>query len=117
MIYREHLEELKKAQWPKCDQLAEQIAQLPAPADTLEAATKSRIHHVRSAALKALAKIDRSRAIKVAERLLTDVSYEVRMDAEAIVGPCKKGAGARTKFAKPTSVDAAGEENHRRKHP
>ena len=93
MIYREHLEELKKAPWPRCDQVAAEIARLPGASETLaEAARKARGHNARSAALKALATINRAMALVVAEKLLDDPSYEVRMDAESLVGPRKKRA-------------------------
>jgi len=86
MIFKEHLEDLKKADWPKCVQLADELARIPGSADTLEAATKARAHHVRSAALKALFRVDRPRGLKCAERLIEDSSYEVRMDAAEMLG-------------------------------
>ncbi len=86
MIFKEHLEELKKSDWPRCIEVAQMIAKIPGSAETLEAAaTKARTHHVRSAALKALAEVDKTRAINVAEKLRNDVSYEVRMDAAEVL--------------------------------
>lgn len=100
VVYEDYLAELRKAPWPKCDELAAQIARLPGSADTLEAAAlKARGHHARSAALKALLSIDRRRAEDVASKLIDDPSYEVRMDAAGILGP-GRGAGRSTKKGK-----------------
>ena len=102
MLYDEHLKDLKKAPWPLCDRLAAEIAQLPGAAETLaQAALKSKGHHARSAALRALSTVDRQKAAQVATSLLADPSYEVRMDAEAIVGAQKQG---RSSYAKTTNT-------------
>jgi HEAT repeat protein len=87
MVFEEDLRELKRAPWPKCIELAERLARLgPGAAPTLAAAaTTARSHHVRSASLRSLAKVDRQAALKVAKKLLTDRSYEVREDAKEIV--------------------------------
>ena len=86
-MYEQEADALKKSNWPRCDVLAEQLAaQGPQAADALEKAAESRTHHVRSAALIGLAKVDNSRGRALAERLLTDKAYEVREHAARVLG-------------------------------
>lgn len=87
MLYEEESKALKASHWPRCDTLAEQLAgRGPSAADALEAAAKSRTHHVRSAALRGLAKVSADRGRALAELLLKDKAYEVRETAAAILG-------------------------------
>ncbi len=87
MLYEEESKVLKSSSWPRCDALAEQLAARgPSVADALEAAAKSRTHHVRSAALRALTKVAPERGRTLAELLLKDKAYEVRETAAGILG-------------------------------
>lgn len=87
MRYHEEADALRKAHWPKCDKLAADLtAKGPRAAEALESALTSRIHHVRSAALKGLAAVDPRRARLKARELLADRAYEVRVTAANILG-------------------------------
>lgn len=80
-------ETLRRSAWPKCDVLAAELASRGAPAlDALEAAMKSRTHHVRSAVLRAMAAVDPLRARRLAELALQDRAYEVRETAAMVLG-------------------------------
>ncbi len=87
MQYQAEADALKKSHWPACDALAESLVQRGTPAlDALEYALKSRTHHVRSASLRAIAKIDASRACTAAQGCLKDRAYEVRETAAQVLG-------------------------------
>ncbi len=87
MQYQAEADALKKSHWPACDALADALARRGAAAlDALEYALKSRTHHVRSASLRAIAKIDTDRARAVAKTLLADRAYEVRETAAQVLG-------------------------------
>jgi hypothetical protein len=87
MLYKEESEALKKSHWPRCDLLADELASRGEPAaDALENAAKSRVHHVRSASLRALAKVSRERAKALASLLLEDGAFEVRITAMQVLG-------------------------------
>ena len=86
MRFQEQSDALKRSSWPRCDQLAAWLAQhgteaLPA----LEAALKSRTHHVRSACLRAINSIDSGRAKSLAQGYLEDRAYEVRETAAILL--------------------------------
>ena len=86
MLYEEESQALKSSSWPRCDDLdTELAARGPSAADALEAVSKSRTHHVRSAALKAPVRIAPERGRALAESLLTDKAYEVRETAAMIL--------------------------------
>ena len=85
--YFEQSEALRRSAWPKCDVLASELASRGTPAlDALEAAMKSRTHHVRSAVLRAMASVDSARARRLAEVALQDRAYEVRETAAMVLG-------------------------------
>jgi len=87
MRFADESEALKRSAWPRCDQLAATLASKgPSAADALEAAAASRVHHVRSAALKALTQVDVARGKQLATRFLKDKAYEVRETAAHILG-------------------------------
>jgi HEAT repeat protein len=87
MLFLKEAEELKRSDWPRCDQLADALANRgPAAADALEYAGKVRKKHVRSAALRAMAKIDTERARAMASSYMSDNAYEVREAAMIILG-------------------------------
>jgi HEAT repeat protein len=87
MQFSSESDTLKRSQWPRCDDLANALAQRGVAAtDALKAATTSRTHHVRSAALRALAKANLPEAKLVAQNLLADKAFEVRQTAAAILG-------------------------------
>jgi HEAT repeat protein len=87
MQFEEESKALKSSSWPRCDSLAAGLAARGvAAADALEAAAKSRTHHVRSAALKALVSVAPERGKALAELLLNDKAYEVRETAALILG-------------------------------
>jgi HEAT repeat protein len=73
--------------WPVCDDLANALARIgtePAKAALLKG-LKARRHHIRSAAVKALATIGGPDARTDIQSLANDPSYEVRQDvAEAL---------------------------------
>jgi HEAT repeat protein len=87
MMFSAESDALKKAAWPRCDQLAMNLAKhgekaLPA----LEAALSSRIHHVRSACLRAINSVKPEAATTIAPKFLNDRAYEVRETAASILG-------------------------------
>lgn len=87
MLYAGESENLKKSSWPRCDALAAQLATKgPSAAEALEAASKSRTHHVRSAALRNLHSIDKQRGLALAAELLRDRAFEVRETAAGLLG-------------------------------
>jgi HEAT repeat protein len=87
MQFQSEAEALKKSSWPKCDHLAQALAEKGGrAADALEFATTSRILHVRGAALKALATIAPERGKTLAQAMLNDRAYEVRETAANILG-------------------------------
>jgi hypothetical protein len=87
MRFAEESAALKNSQWPRCDALALELATRgPAAADALEAAATSRVHHVRTAALKCLFHVDESRGRALAQSLLHDRAFEVRETAANILG-------------------------------
>jgi len=80
-------EELKKSNWPKCDELARKLELKGVEAvPSLEAALKSRTKHVRAAALRSIAVLDSNRGVELARELLKDKAYEVREAAAVILG-------------------------------
>lgn len=86
MKYKEEAERLKTSHWPTCDKLAADLASRGKDAgDALVFATKSRVHHVRSASLRALASIDAVRGLEIAKSLLADRAYEVRETAQEVI--------------------------------
>lgn len=86
-LYAQEAEALKKSSWPKCDAMAETLASHgPPAADALESAATSRTHHVRSAALRNLARVDQARGVQLAKKMLQDRAYEVRETAAKILG-------------------------------
>jgi HEAT repeat protein len=58
----------------------------PVAAEALEYAALSRTHHVRSASLRALARVNEERAKTLATHLLNDKAFEVRDTAMKILG-------------------------------
>jgi HEAT repeat protein len=87
MLFQAEAENLKKSSWPRCDQLAQALAAHGSTAaDALEFASSSRTHHVRSAALRALATVAPDRAREVATKFLSDKAYEVRETAAETLG-------------------------------
>lgn len=86
-FFKEEAERLKKAEWPSCDRLAEALADRGAQAiDALLYASKSRKHHVRSACLQALYKVDKPVGEELARTLINDRAFEVREVAAGILG-------------------------------
>lgn len=87
MLYEKEADALKKSSWPRCDEMAQQLAlRGPSAADALEHAATSRTHHVRSASLRALHQIAPERGELLAKKLLQDRAYEVRETAAKILG-------------------------------
>jgi hypothetical protein len=78
---------LKKSSWPKCDQLAAMLgARGIVAVPALEQALSSRTHHVRSACLREITKVDPVRGKALAEKYLKDRAYEVRETSAKILG-------------------------------
>lgn len=82
------LESLTKAlidsHWPKCNQIAEEILLLnqeDAKKALIEAFNAKR-HHVRTAALKAIVKLNDLSTIDNIKTLLDDPAYETRIEAK-----------------------------------
>ena len=78
---------LLHSHWPVCDELADALAQMctDAARQGLMRALRGRRHHIRSAAVKALARLGGAGLREVIAALANDPSYEVRQDvAEAI---------------------------------
>ena len=87
MKYQDEADALLKASWPKCDQIAVTlqsfgISALPA----LEFASKSRVHHARSACLRSINNLDKVKGKAMADTMLRDRAYEVRETAAKILG-------------------------------
>ena len=79
---------LRDSHWPACDELAAALAQIGGEAarTQLLQALKARRHHVRSAAVKALATLGGDDVREAIQALANDPSYEVRQDvAEVLV--------------------------------
>ena len=70
--------------WPVCDELADAFAQMgtDAACQGLMRALKGRRRHIRSAAVKALARLGGDGAREAGAALADDPSYEVRQDVE-----------------------------------
>jgi HEAT repeat protein len=78
---------LLKSHWPACDQLADALAQIGTDEARrgLMGALKGRRHHIRSAAVKALARVGGESVRCAVAALAEDPAYEVRQDvAEAL---------------------------------
>jgi hypothetical protein len=87
MLFLEEAEELKRSDWPRCDQLADALADRgAAAAEALEYAGRVRKKHVRTAVLRAMAKIDLERAKTMANSCMSDNAYEVREAAMKLLG-------------------------------
>ena len=87
MLFQEQADRLKASAWPRCDELASMLASNGKSAiPALEFAIKSRTHHVRSACLRAITKIDVEQGCLFAGRMLHDRAYEVRETAANILG-------------------------------
>jgi len=76
---------LIQSHWPVCDEIADALAEIGGDGarDSLLAALKGRRHHVRSAAIKALARLRGAGIREAIEELRSDPSYEVRQDVSA----------------------------------
>jgi len=80
---------LRDSHWPACDQLATALAQIGGEAAKAQLlrALRARRHHVRSAAVKALAILGGNGVREAIHLLADDPSYEVRQDvAEVLKG-------------------------------
>lgn len=87
VLFQTEAEALKNSNWPKCDALADALASRGATAgDALEFASKSRTHHVRSACLRALHRVEPARGKALATKFVNDRAYEVRETASLILG-------------------------------
>jgi len=87
MKYAAEGEALKKSAWPRCDQLASDLAKRgPDALPALQDALSSRTHHVRSACLRSIKSINEDLAKALAEKFLKDRAYEVRETAAVILG-------------------------------
>ena len=78
---------LLKSHWPACNQLADALAQIGTDeaGQGLMRALKGRRHHIRSAAVKALARLGGKSVRDAVAALADDPAYEVRQDvAEAL---------------------------------
>jgi hypothetical protein len=85
--FKEEAERLKRTEWPACDRLAEELAKRgPQAADAFIFASKSRKHHVRSASLAALYKVDTVKGAELAKKMMADRALEVREVAARILG-------------------------------
>ncbi len=75
---------LRDSHWPACDELAAALAQTGTEAAKVQllSALKARRHHVRSAAVKALATLGGDDVREAVLALVGDPSYEVRQDVE-----------------------------------
>jgi hypothetical protein len=86
MLFQNEAEALKKAHWPRCDQIAADLATHGTmAADALVFASTSRTHHVRSACLRALSAVAPEIATELAKKFLADKAYEVRETAAKIL--------------------------------
>ena len=87
MQFEDDAAALKRSSWPKCDQLAAALsARGKSALPALESALTSRTHHVRSACLREISKLDEARARELAEKHLKDRAYEVRETSAKILG-------------------------------
>lgn len=91
MKFEEDAKKLKVTHWPACDSAAMSLAAKGTDAiEALIAASSSRIHHVRSASLRALATVDKDRARELADKLKNDRAYEVRETAALVLSQVAK---------------------------
>jgi HEAT repeat protein len=87
MLFKNEGDALKKSHWPRCDQMAADLAAHGSKAaEALVFASGSRTHHVRSACLRALSTVAPEIATELARKLLADKAYEVRETASKILG-------------------------------
>lgn len=79
-------EALLESHWPACDQLAGTLAQIGTEEarQGLMRALKGRRHHIRSAALKALAALGAEYAKQAVAVLADDPAYEVQQDVAEV---------------------------------
>ena len=73
---------LRDSHWPACVEFAAALARISGEAAKAQLllALKARRHHVRSAAVKALATLDGDNVRDAIQALTNDPSYEVRQD-------------------------------------
>ncbi len=91
---------LRDSHWPACDELAEALARIGGEAANAQLlrALKARRHHVRSAAVKALAILGGDDVPKALQALANDPSYEVRQDmaeVRVLLGASSSETGGR----------------------
>ena len=87
VLFPDEAEALKKSHWPRCDQLANALAERgPSAIDAILFASKSRVHQVRSACLRALFAVAPPQGENLARQFLADKAYEVRETAAKILG-------------------------------
>lgn len=80
-------EMLLKSHWPACNKIAEQLFEIGTDEakQALIAGLKGKRHHIRTAAIKELAKFKDLSLVEIIRPFVTDASYETRMQAiEAI---------------------------------
>jgi HEAT repeat protein len=85
------IEELKnkliKSHWPKCNDLANEIMAYrnEESKNALIEALKARRHHVRTAAIKALASLHDMSVVEHIKPCLNDAAYETRIEAKKVL--------------------------------
>lgn len=78
-------EKLLKSHWPKCDDIANQIASYgtkEAKESLLEAANLGQRKHIRTAAVRELSNFNGEDVILVLKEKLEDIAYETREEAK-----------------------------------
>jgi HEAT repeat protein len=78
---------LMNAHWPKCNEIAEQVFsyETDEAKEVLISALKAKRHHIRTAAIRSLAKYNDSDLAEYIKPLLNDPAYETRMEAEKAI--------------------------------
>ncbi|MGE5396752.1 MAG: HEAT repeat domain-containing protein [Chitinophagales bacterium] len=80
-------ESLLKSQWPKCNQIAQQLFEIGTDEakNALIEGLKGKRHHIRTAAIAALMKFNDASCAEYIKPLLNDPAYETRQEAEKAI--------------------------------
>ncbi len=78
---------LLKSHWPKCNELAECLYEIGTKEakEALLDSLKAKRHHIRTAAIKSLAKFQDKALVEHIRPLLSDPAYETRMQAIEVI--------------------------------
>jgi hypothetical protein len=79
---------LLNSHWPKCNQIADDIASYnnqDAKNALIEVISSGKRHHIRTAAIKALVNFNEVDVVEQIKKCLNDPAYETRMEAKNVL--------------------------------